>query len=229
MAQAAAELIAEQCAQAISKRGIFNLAVSGGKTPLELFRLLSSHEWAGRIDWEHTALYWVDEHNVAPDNPKSNYSRTRNELLSHVPITRYYRIKGEEDPIKAAEDYERLLKEHFSLAPGEAPRFDCIILGVAADGRTGSIFPGYNAASEDERLVVDQYIMSLKSSRITMTFRVINNARCCVFLASGKEKHPILSTALNLMAEPTLPAQMVRPHKGRLCWIIDEAAYKGEE
>ena len=54
-----------------------------------------------------------------------------------------------------------------------------------------------------------------------------NNARWCIFLASGAEKLHVLSTALNLMAEPLLPAQKVRPTNGKLCWIIDEAAYKG--
>ena len=228
MAVQAAELIEQQCKEALAKRSIFNLAVSGGKTPVTLFRLLSSPEWVSRIDWERTAMYWVDEHNVAPDDPKSNYSRTRNELISRVPLTRYYRIKGEQDPVKAAEDYENLLRDHFCLIPGEPPRFDCILLGVNKDGRTGSIFPGSAAdVLETDRMVMDQYVHEIKSSRITMTFPVLNNARCCIFLASGKEKHHILNSALNLMAEPVLPAQKVRPTNGKLCWIIDEAAYQG--
>jgi 6-phosphogluconolactonase len=228
MAQKAAELIEEQCAEALATRSLFNLAISGGRTPRSLFRLLSSHEWEKRVNWERTALYWVDERCEPTDSPKSHYGIARAELLSRVPLTRFYRIKGEAHPEEAAEAYERLLREHFCLGEGEVPRFDCIVLGLGNDGRTASIFPGHSAMEEKDRLVVDQYIHSMKSSRVTMTFPVLNNSRCCIFMASGKEKHPILSTALNLMAEPTLPAQMVRPVKGRLCWIIDEAAYKGE-
>ncbi|MDR1242383.1 MAG: 6-phosphogluconolactonase [Deltaproteobacteria bacterium] len=227
MAQKAAELIEEQCNEALATRSLFNLAISGGKTPLSLFRLLSSPEWEKRIYWERTALYWVDERCELPDSPKSHYGIARRELLSRVPLTRFYRIKGEAHPEEAAEAYERLLRDHFCLGRGEAPRFDCIVLGLGNDGHTASIFPGQSAVEEKSRLVVDQYIHSMKSSRVTMTFPVFNNARCCIFMASGKEKHPVLSTALNLMAEPTLPAQMVRPIEGKLCWIIDEAAYKG--
>lgn len=228
MARQAAEIIEAQCKEALSRRSVFNLAVSGGKTPLSLFRLLSSPERAKRIDWERTAIYWVDERCVGPDHPESNYRLARQELLSRVPITRFYRMKGEDNPVKAAEAYEAMLKDHFCLIPGEFPRFDCILLGVGDDGHTGSLFPDESATYETERLVVDQYIRKIKSSRITMTFPVLNNARCCVFMANGKEKHHVLSTALNLMAEPVLPAQMVRPINGSLVWIIDEASYTGE-
>lgn len=227
MALKAAEHIESRCKEALGKRGHFTLAISGGKTPIELFRLLSTPEWVKRIAWEKTSLYWVDEHCVPTDSPESNYGMARAELLGHIPLTRFYRIKGEDDPVQAADQYERFLREHFELAEGEFPRFDCILLGVGDDGHIGSIFPGYTAATEKKRLVVDQYLHSLKSSRVTMTLPVLNNSRSCIFMASGKEKHPILSISLNLMSDPTLPAQMVRPSKGQLCWIIDEAAYRG--
>lgn len=226
-AQLAAEIIEKQCKDALKHRSIFNLAVSGGKTPIALFRLLSSPEWVDRIDWERTAIYWVDERCVEPDHPDSNYRMARNELLSRVPVTRYYRMKGEDDPVHAAEVYEEMLKDHFCLIPGEFPRFDCILLGIGDDGHTGSLFPGAGTFQETDRLVVDQYIHSIKSSRITITLPVMNNARCCIFMANGKEKHHVLSTSLNLMSEPVLPAQMVRPNNGQLCWIIDEDAYVG--
>ena len=61
----------------------------------------------------------------------------------------------------------------------------------------------------------------------TLTLPVINNARCCMFLVTGAEKHDVLSRALNLLAQPTLPAQMVRPGFGDLIWVVDEAAATG--
>ncbi|MBQ9452987.1 MAG: 6-phosphogluconolactonase, partial [Desulfovibrio sp.] len=76
-------------------------------------------------------------------------------------------------------------------------------------------------------LVIDQYVPERKGDRITLTLPVINNARCCMFLVTGEEKHHVLSQALNLLADPTLPAQMVRPSFGDLIWVVDEAAAKG--
>ena len=42
MAERAAHHLAECCEEAIAQRGVFTLALSGGSTPLPLFRLLSS-------------------------------------------------------------------------------------------------------------------------------------------------------------------------------------------
>ncbi len=229
MAEQAALIIESQFQKAVSRKKSFTLALSGGKTPIALFRLLASAEWARRIAWEQTEVYWVDERCVGPDHPDSNYRVARDELLSRVSATRFYRMKGEENPAEAADSYELMLKDHFCLIPGEMPRFDCIVLGVGEDGHTASLFPGAAALEEQSRLVVDQYLRETNSSRLTMTLPVLNNSRCCIFIASGKSKHHVLDTALNLMAEPVLPAQMVRPHNGQLCWFIDEEAYRGGE
>lgn len=228
MAVLAAELLEEQAAAALRRGPLFTLAVSGGRTPIELFRLLASPKWRERVNWERTALYWVDERCSGPEQAGSHYGLARAELISRVPLTRFYRMKGEDEPVRAAQAYENLLREHFNLAEGEFPRFDCVLLGVGADGRTGSLYPGAEALREQTRLVTDHYLRESKASRLTLTLPVLNNARCCIFLAGGREKKHVLSTALNLMAEPCLPAQMVRPTGGKLCWIIDEAAYTGE-
>ncbi len=227
MAEEAARIIASMSVEAIAKRGVFNIAISGGKTPVPLFRLLSAPAWAKAVDWSKTVVYWVDERCVSPESENSNYRMARAELLGHVAATRFYRMKGEESPEKAANAYERLLIDHFCLIPGEYPRFDCILLGVGTDGHTASLYAGDPALSADERLVMDVYQPNQPFARLTLTLPVLNNARCCIFLASGRAKNHVLSTALNLMAAPMLPAQMVRPHNGKLCWVIDDTAYQG--
>lgn len=227
MAEAAAGIIAEQCKEAIAKRDIFTIALSGGSTPRPLFAALSSPKWSKAIDWAKTIIYWADERCVPPESPESNYGLARKQLLSHVEATRFYRMKGEDIPELAATAYEKLLADHFCLIPGEFPRFDCVLLGVGVDGHTASLFPGDPALKQTEKSVVDVYPSKGKAPRITMTLPVFNNARCCIFLASGRQKNDVLCTALNLMAAPVLPAQMVRPHNGKLCWVIDSNAYQG--
>jgi 6-phosphogluconolactonase len=227
MACEAARLLACAAKEAIAQREVFTLALSGGKTPVPLFRLLASPAWSQSIEWNKTDVYWVDERCVKPENEDSNYGLARRELLAKVEATRYYRMKGEEPPEKAAREYEDLLISHFSLGPGEFPRFDCVILGVGLDGHTASLFPDDPALGESRRMVMDVFSRRHSPPRLTLTLPVLNNARCCIFLASGRPKNHILSTALNLMAAPQLPAQMVRPMDGKLCWIIDDTAYQG--
>ncbi len=228
VARQAAMIIEKLCKEALAERGVFNLALSGGKTPIPLFKLLSSPEWADRLPWERINLYWVDERCVPPEHEDSNYRVAREELLSHVAATKFYRMKGELDPVAAAESYEKLLQDHFNLTrPGELPRFDCVILGLGTDGHVGSLFPDTSDYIETSHLVIDVWVQKLHSSRITLTLPVLNNARSCMFLVSGREKHDVISRALNLLTSPELPAQKVRPVDGELLWIIDEAAAQG--
>ncbi len=226
MAERAAHCIAEYCEQAIQERGTFTLALSGGATPLPLFRLLAGEDWANRLPWEKIVIYWVDERCVEPSDPSSNYCVAKQELLSHVPITWYYRMKGEDKPEKASADYEALLKEHFRLKEGEFPRFDCVLLGLGANGHVASLFP--HGLEEKKKLVIDQYVHEYHADRISLTLPVLNNARSTIFLVSGADKYEPLSHTLNLLEEPRLPAQFIRP-KGDLIWIVDEAAALGKE
>lgn len=226
MAERAAHILAERCEEAVAERGVFTMALSGGVTPIALFRLLTSPDWVERLPWEHIAIYWVDERCVGPDHADSNFGMARRELLSHVPTTQYYRIKAEGNPVKAAQDYEALLREHFKT-PTEIPRFDFVLLGLGDEGHTGSIFPGTPALVEKKRLVIDQYVPERKADRITLTLPVLNNARCCMFLVTGREKRAALAKSLDLLAQPELPAQKVRPTVGDLVWIVDEAAAQG--
>ena len=227
MAERAAHLFAGYCEEAIAERGLFTVALSGGVTPIPLFRLLAGRDWAESLPWEKIHIYWVDERCVGPEHADSNYGMARRELLSQVPATRYYRMKGEDAPERAAQSYEDLLREHFRLGPGELPKFDFILLGMGGDGHTGSLFSDSPGLREKKRLVIDQYVPERKADRLTLTLPVLNNARCCLFLVNGGEKHAVLARALDLLAAPSLPAQMVRPVSGDLIWIVDEQAALG--
>ena len=224
MAERAAHILAAACEEAVAERGVFRIALSGGQTPIPLFRLLAGDDWADRLPWDKISIFWVDERCEHAD---SNYGLARREFLGHVPATHFYRMRGEEDPVEAAVKYEGQLRAEFDLGPQDLPRFDFMLLGMGEDGHTGSIFPHSPALAEKKRLVIDQYVPERKADRLTLTLPVINNARCCMFLVTGAEKHDVLSRALNLLAPPTLPAQMVRPGFGDLVWVVDEAAATG--
>lgn len=226
MAEEAAKLLVACAEKAIHERGIFRLALSGGSSPLPLFTLLASPAYRNSIDWKNIEVFWADERCVAPDHTESNYYHANKLLLSKVPAKGVYRMCGEGDIEKAATDYEAILATQFLLAAGELPRFDCIVLGIGTDGHTCSLFPHDIALQEKKRTVLPVYKTD-GINRLTITFPVVNNARCCLFLAAGREKHQVISQSLNLMATPLLPAQRVKPHAGSVHWIIDTEAYTG--
>lgn len=54
---------------------------------------------------------------------------------------------------------------------------------------------------------------------------MINNASCVIFLVQGAGKAPALKAVFEKPFEPErLPAQLIRPDRGRLIWIVDRAA-----
>lgn len=225
----AAHEVERICNIAVVERGCFTLSLSGGSTPNTLFDLLASPEWRGRLCWDKTAVYWGDERCVTPDDESSNYWQAHSRLLSHVNAAEIFRIKGEKIPQAAATDYENQLLKSRSLwknnTPGNVscPRFDCILLGMGSDGHTASIFPGENAINEFQRIVVEQYISKLNSWRVTLTLPVLNNARNCLFLVSGKEKAHALREIFENPTNP-LPAGQIRPRHGTVHWMVDQEA-----
>lgn len=210
--------------QAVRERGRFMVVLAGGKTPAGVYRLLAG-EMRNAVPWDKSYVFWSDERCVPPDNPESNYGMAERELLRHVPVPpeHVFRMKGELEPQRAAEEYERALREIFQLAPGEAPRFDLLLLGMGEEGHTASLFPGSEALDEARRLVVAPYVPKVKMYRITLTLPVLNSARAVVMLVAGQNKAATLGKVFLGPAEQ-LPVQRVRPAGGSLTWIVDEEA-----
>lgn len=223
-ARVAAEEVVDAAGDAVSNRGVFRIALSGGRTPRALFQAMASRRFRGRVDWGRARVFFVDERCVPPTDERSNYRMAKEHLLGplRVPPENVFRIRGEDEPRRAAREYERVLAGEF---PARAPRFDFVLLGVGADGHTASLFPGSGAVAERTRAVVAVSVATLSERRITLTLPVLNAARRVVFFAVGKEKRSAVSAVLQRKrGSPTLPASLVKPRRGSLIWILDEAA-----
>jgi len=227
VANAATREFLRRAAVAVTERGLFTVVLSGGSTPRLLFREMASAA-ARDLPWKKVHLFWGDERTVPPDHPDSNFQMVQEELLARVevPAGNIHRMHGEDsDPAAAAADYETELRAFFDLRSRQLPRFDLVFLGLGADGHTASLFPGSEALTETERLVVAPWVAQLKTRRLTLTARVLNHAACVVFLVTGEEKAEILQRALEGPRNPLeLPCQLIEPGDGELMWIIDTAA-----
>ncbi len=138
-----------------------------------------------------------------------------------IPSKNVHRMTGEDDPAQAARDYAGLLIETM----GDEPRFDLIMLGMGPDGHTASLFPGSDPLTDDDRLVRAVFVQKLSVHRITLTPRVINNARSVLIAVEGLPKAPVLYAVREGPYDPQIhPVQIVAPRDGRLMWYVDEAA-----
>ncbi len=227
LARRAAEYFIRLTDQAITMRGRFTIALSGGSTPRALYTLLASDPYREQIRWPAVHVFWGDERCVPPDHPDSNYRLAQETLLSQVPIPgeNIHRMAGEKPPEQAAEEYEALLRAFFHLKPGEPPRFDMVLLGLGADGHTASLFPGTPVLREKGRLVAALFVEKLNAYRLTLTPPVLNYAADVIFLVEGAAKAGVLHDVLQGEYDPDrLPAQLVQPADSTLIWLIDRAA-----
>ncbi len=226
----AAEEFVHRAEEAVQARGIFTIALAGGSTPKSLYTLLASNTASFReqVPWNKVHFFWGDERHVPPDHPDSNYRMVQERLLSQVPVPpeNVHRIFTENsDPGKAADEYEQVLHDFFELREEKLPRFDLVLLGMGPDGHTASLFPGSNTIHEQTHLVAAPWVEKQNTYRVTLTPPVLNNALCAIFLVSGSEKSKTLQAVLEGDPEPErFPAQIIRPKRGTLLWLVDQAA-----
>ncbi len=202
LGQRADDLFAQGLAGCQAEGRDFQVALSGGHTPVALYRELRERSLA----WERVQVYFSDERCVPPDSPESNYRLAKEELLDHVPIpgSRVHRLEGELPPEEAARRYLALLPE----------RFDLIYLGTGEDGHTASLFPGTQGLSARERVLAN-WVPKLESWRLSLSFGEINRAREVVLLATGGAKAQVVLAASQ--GEGDLPVLKLKDP----LWLLD--------
>jgi 6-phosphogluconolactonase len=225
----AASLTQEVGRQAVAERGLFLIALSGGRTPEQLYRRLASAPFRDQGDWTDTQFFFSDERCVSPDDPDSNFHLADQTLFRPLAIPRdhIHRMACEQvGSDAAARDYEGLLRTVTKTPTGAWPRLDLVLLGIGQDGHTASLFPGTDAVHERGRCVAVGYAPSGHRTRLTLTLGVINQASVVLFLVTGAGKAGIVKTILESQekADRLLPAALVRPERGRLIWLLDPPA-----
>jgi 6-phosphogluconolactonase len=215
--QAAQGLADWVSAQVLAKAGPFHLALAGGNTPIPFFEIFSQQA----LPWQQLWFYWSDERCVPPTDPQSNYGQARKHLLSKllIPKAQIERMRGELDPEAEALRYSELLERRLPLEQG-MPVLDLVLLGLGDDGHTASLFPGDLAALESADPVVATMHPVSGQQRLSMTPRLINQARQVAFLVTGASKAEILRQVLSgaeqgidTEAGKSLPAQWIQPER----------------
>lgn len=187
------------------------IAVPGGRTATAMFDLLCGPPFATKAQWSRLRLYFVDERAVPPGDPESNFRLAREHLLEPIgiPADHVHRMRGEAaDLDQAAREYEAQL-EH---------RLDLVVLGIGEDGHIASLFPGSPLLEERTRRVA-AVTDSPKPPprRLTLTPRVLAEARRVLVVSEGRDKSAVAMRALEGADAPRdVPARLVRDAR----WIV---------
>ncbi|MEW5913208.1 MAG: 6-phosphogluconolactonase [Thermodesulfobacteriota bacterium] len=225
LAQAAAALVTERARRAIAAAGRCSLALSGGSSPLPLYRRLGADP---DFPWPQTHLFWGDERCVPADHPESNRGAALKALgpPPGLPPENLHPFRGQLSPAEAAQDYEWRLRGFF--AGQDWPAWDLVLLGLGPDGHTASLFPGSPALAEQRAWVAAvpaPVHIGPHLPRVTLTLPAINSARCVLFLAPGAAKRPLLKAMRDdpAAAAREYPAAQVNA-TGETLWLVDRAA-----
>jgi len=186
VAAEAAGLIANEGRAAVTARGRFVMAVSGGRTPWEMLRALAREQ----LPWNNVYVAQVDEREAPAGHPERNLTHLRDSLLDHISLASGHVLAMPvESPDLDAEAarYAKMLQQ----AAGSPPVPDLVHLGLGPDGHTASLVPGdpvLEVTGTD--VAVTQPYQGRR--RMTLTYPILARARRILWVVTGEEKADML-------------------------------------
>lgn len=187
-----AERIVQILQAAIEQRGRASLMVSGGRTPIPVFKRLSET----KIDWSKIDISLVDERWVAEDHDASNTKLVAEHLLqNHAAAANFVAVKN------AAGDANDAVAWCTANLESIQQPFDVLILGMGEDGHTASLFPcsaqiarGLDVSSEAKYIAVQP--TTAPNQRMSLTLGAILDSRHIFLHLTGDSKKQVLTDAL---------------------------------
>ena len=189
-ARDAATWMAGQLRNAVRRRGVATLAVSGGTTPALMFAVLAEL----KVPWEKVTLWQVDERVVPDGHPARNAGML--DALG-LPRSRVRLMPVTSRNLRSATHRD---------AAGLPERFDVVHLGMGDDGHTASWPPGDPVVDSSAGVALCGEFNGFV--RMTLTPPVVNAARHRLVLSPGATKASAMRRWL--LEDRSLPIQRVR-------------------
>ncbi len=205
LSDAAARYVVDLAQRAVVDDGSFQFAVSGGRSPWQMFGVLTSLD----VPWERTVIWQVDERVAPDDDPDRNLGHLR-EALGDRDADVHPMPVEDDDLGAAAARYGAALPDRFHL----------VHLGIGPDGHTASLVPGDPVLEVRDRPVAVTSHEYEGRRRMTLTYPGIARARQLLWLVSGRDKRTALEKLL--AADPSIPAGRVEA--GASVVMADRAA-----
>lgn len=221
--------------EALSKAGVFKVAVSGGSLGKVLkAALIDDSELSQKVKWDKWEVFFSDERIVPLDHPESNYGLFNEKVLLSLPAGSpkpkvhaidASLITGSDGQLEGADSGkdEALAQAYEKLFANDA-HLDLVLLGCGPDGHTCSLFPGHALLQEKNSLVsLIRDSPKPPPRRITITFPVLAQASNIAFVAEGEGKAPVIDEIFN-KPESQLPCKYVNDLSVPVSWFVNDAA-----
>ncbi len=196
-----AEYIINKAQEHIETKGSFNIALAGGTTPVETYRILGESE----MEWDKINFFLTDERYVPLDDERSNYRMIRGFLGEKANIFPFDTSKEIRETCRL---YTEVLKKHAPL--------DFILLGAGTDGHTASLFP--NSVWYDDDGYTCWTVDPTGLKRVSLSLKFINSSKEVALFLTGEKKRSILE---KILKGENLPASKVRSANGETIIFTD--------
>jgi 6-phosphogluconolactonase len=217
VAAGAAAYLEHEIRDALTHQKSFSLAISGGRTPWEMLKILSKAD----LPWKRVNLFQVDER-VAPDgHADRNLTQLFQAIAGTLMVTQ---LRIFPMPV-LAEDLEEGCREYTQVLDEitEGKGLDLIHLGLGSDGHTASLVPGDGVMDVKDRLVACTQNTYQGRIRMTLTYPLLNAAKQLLWIVTGSEKQEMVQRLLQ--QDPSIPAGSIRQENALL--MVDQAAMEG--
>jgi 6-phosphogluconolactonase len=191
--------------EAIAARGIASLIVSGGSTPVPLFRQLCRE----RLDWSKVWIGLADERWVDASDPQSNERLVRDELLKENAASAHF--VGMKNPAATPESGAEWAWRALKRLPRP---FDVVLLGMGSDGHFASLVP--NSLNLMRSLDIDAVpacvgmnSLAPPHPRVSQNLSALLDARRIALMIVGDEKWSVYQRAKQSGAMSELPIRAV--------------------
>lgn len=197
--------IADTLKQAISEKGHASLVVSGGSTPLPLFKALSVRA----VEWSKVTITLADERWVEPTDAASNEKLVRDHLLQDkAAVANFVPLKTSHENAKDGVDELTARFNEVGLP------FDIVILGMGEDGHTASLFPcseqieaGLDVNSS--AMLIATQPTTAPHQRMSFTLRALVSSAHVFLHLTGDKKRDILNNAITHSTDLEKPIKAV--------------------
>ena len=187
--------------EAIRNRGRACIAVSGGSTPIPLFKELSFLN----IDWKKVDLTLVDDRWVSPKNTDSNELLIRTYLIKNKATkVNFIPLKSNAKTVQDGQKNSEEMLKNITLP------FDVVVLGMGSDGHTASLFPCSEELSDamdlnNPNMLVLTSPKTAPYQRISLTAKVITDSKNVFLHLNGSNKLHTLESAMDYKDSSKMP------------------------
>jgi 6-phosphogluconolactonase len=201
----ATDKLEKAISQTLSATGRCVLGLSGGTTPLPIYKELSKRP----LEWQNVWVFLVDDRFVSPDESHSNLRAIKTTLLDKVghPAEQLIAPDTWQPLPECVHLYDKKLQA--LLSKGEP---DIAVLGMGEDGHIASLFPPVAPEAIDgEALVVATHNEHVPApDRISVTLPFLKRVQLPLFFLKGRVKRRVwLKMLKSEMDLSRWPAQAV--------------------